>query len=210
MEMDFEFALRIFISLVVGAAIGLEREYQSKPAGLRTMIMICMGSTILTELSLLIPGNSNDRIASTIITGIGFLGAGVIFKDNMSVNGLTTATTIWVASALGMAIGLGEYFIVIVGTTLVLIVLSLLQRFEIWIAKINQVRSYRVSFNQDEFFKRDFDNAISTLHLKFHKQREHREGNAFVLMYDVSGKRLSLESLNEFLKKDSRVLQYQY
>lgn len=210
MEIDFEFALRIFISLVVGAVVGFEREYQSKPAGLRTMIMICMGSTILTELSLLIPGNSNDRIASTIITGIGFLGAGVIFKDNMSVNGLTTATTIWVVSALGMAIGLGEYFIALVGVLLVLSVLSILQRFEIWIAKVNQVRSYRVGFNQDEFFKRDFDEEISKLHLKFHKQREHREGNAFVLMYDVSGKRQSLERLNEFLKKDSRVLQYQY
>ena len=105
MEIHFETALQLLISFVIGAAIGLEREYRSKAAGLRTMIMICFGSTIFTEISISLGASSPDRIASTIITGIGFLGAGVIFKDGLTINGITTATTIWIAAALGMAVG---------------------------------------------------------------------------------------------------------
>jgi putative Mg2+ transporter-C (MgtC) family protein len=93
-QLDEEFAWRILISFLIGTAIGFEREYRSKAAGLRTMIMICLGSTMFTELSMIISPSSPDRIASTILTGIGFLGAGVIFKDGLNVTGLTTATTI--------------------------------------------------------------------------------------------------------------------
>src|SRR5262245_66333390 len=98
--LDEHYAWRILISFCIGTAIGIEREYRSKAAGLRTMIMICLGSTIFTELSMVIGGTS-DRIASNIITGIGFLGAGVIFKDGLSITGITTATTIWITAALG-------------------------------------------------------------------------------------------------------------
>ena len=127
MEIHFETALQLLISLIIGTAIGLEREYRSKAAGLRTMIMICFGSTIFTELSISIGGDSSpDRVASAVITGIGFLGGGVIFKDGLTINGITTATTIWIAAALGMAVGAGEYFIALIGSVVVLIVLMFL------------------------------------------------------------------------------------
>ena len=103
-----ETALQLLFSFIIGTAIGIEREYRSKAAGLRTMIMICLGSTIFTELSMVIGNGSEDRIASNIITGIGFLGAGVIFKDGLSISGITTATTIWITAALGMAVGAGQ------------------------------------------------------------------------------------------------------
>src|SRR5688572_2283295 len=105
--LDYESAFRIILSLMIGTAIGIEREYRSKAAGLRTMIMICLGATIFTEISLSIDSASPDRIASTVVTGIGFLGAGVIFRDGLTVSGITTATTIWIAAALGMAVGAG-------------------------------------------------------------------------------------------------------
>ena len=104
---DMEIAMRLLISFGIGAAIGLEREYRSKAAGLRTMIMICLGSTIFTEISIHLGGENPDRIAASIVSGVGFLGAGVIFKDGLTVTGITTATTIWISAALGTAVGAG-------------------------------------------------------------------------------------------------------
>src|SRR5262245_32461881 len=98
--------LKLFISLIVGGVIGAEREYRSKSAGFRTIILITLGSTLFTIFSIQIgSATSADRIASNIVTGIGFLGAGVIFREGSRVSGITTATTIWIAAALGMGIG---------------------------------------------------------------------------------------------------------
>lgn len=100
--------------------IGAEREFRSKQAGLKTMIMIGLGSTLFTILSIKIGLSSHDRIASNIVTGIGFLGAGVIFKEDNQVKGLTTACVIWIVAAIGMAIGSG-YFEQAIGVTLVVL-----------------------------------------------------------------------------------------
>jgi len=81
---DFEIAVQLLISFAIGTAIGWEREYRSKAAGLRTMIMICLGSTVFTEISIHLGAENPDRIASNIVTGIGFLGGGVIFKDGLT------------------------------------------------------------------------------------------------------------------------------
>ena len=124
---EYETVIQLLLSFFIGTAIGIEREYRSKAAGLRTMIMICLGSTIFTEISISIGASSPDRIASNIITGIGFLGAGVIFKDNLTISGITTATTIWISAALGMAVGAGEYFIALAGSVVVLIVLTVFE-----------------------------------------------------------------------------------
>src|ERR1700760_4848757 len=99
--MEYELIIRLFLSLLFGAVIGFEREYRSKAAGFRTITMITVGSTLFTINSYMLgaPGNP-DRIASNIITGIGFIGAGVIFKDGFSVSGLTTASTIWASAAI--------------------------------------------------------------------------------------------------------------
>ena len=106
--------LKTFLSLAVGFLLGFEREQKDKAAGLRTISIICLGSTLFTILSYKMGmGASEDstRIASYVVSGIGFLGAGVIFKDGFSINGLTTASIIWAAAAIGMAIGFGEFFI---------------------------------------------------------------------------------------------------
>jgi putative Mg2+ transporter-C (MgtC) family protein len=113
---DTEMLYQLLISFGIGTAIGFEREYRSKVAGLRTMIMICLGSTIFTQISIRLGGPENpDRIAAAIVSGIGFLGAGVIFKDGLTITGITTATTIWISAALGMAVGARQYFISVVG-----------------------------------------------------------------------------------------------
>lgn len=106
--------VKIFFSLVAGLLLGIEREVKDKSAGFKTITIICLGSTLFTILSYKMGvGESEDatRIASYVVSGIGFLGAGVIFKDGINVNGLTTAGIIWMASAIGMALGFGEYII---------------------------------------------------------------------------------------------------
>src|SRR5882724_1626622 len=142
---DLEIALRLLISFGIGTAIGLEREYRSKAAGLRTMIMICLGSTIFTEISMTLGSANPDRLAANIVTGIGFLGGGVIFKDGLTITGITTATTIWISAALGMAVGAGEYFIALVGSAVVLIVLTALEKIQGSVEKWHQTRLYKIS-----------------------------------------------------------------
>src|SRR6187551_1235506 len=116
--------ISIGISILCGSIIGFEREYNNKSAGFRTLILICLGSTIFTIVSKHGIG-SDDRIAANIITGIGFIGAGVIFKDKVSVLGLTTAAVIWTSAGIGMLCGIGLHFLALCVTIVTLIVLSL-------------------------------------------------------------------------------------
>lgn len=210
MEINLETALQLFISFVIGTAIGLEREYRSKAAGLRTMIMICFGSTIFTEISISIGESSPDRIASTIITGIGFLGAGVIFKDGLTINGITTATTIWIAAALGMAVGAGEYFIALIGSVVVLIVLSLFENVQRWVVRMHQARSYKIIFENDDGFVSSFENELKKLKLQYNKARDVKNEKDFMVLYEIYGAEKKLEQLNLFLKGAGSVKAYEY
>lgn len=103
--------LLIIISVIIGLIIGAEREYRNKSAGLRTFILVCFGSCLFTILSIKIGVENPDRLAANIITGIGFLGAGVIFKDDNKIGGITTATTIWATASLGMSVGSGYVYL---------------------------------------------------------------------------------------------------
>lgn len=129
--------LKLGLAIVLGGAVGLERELSGKPAGLRTNILICLGSALLMDLSINVGLGANGvrtgdpaRIAAQIVTGIGFLGAGTIMQARGAVLGLTTAATIWVVAAIGMTIGAGQYLEATGTTALVVLVLTLLQRVE--------------------------------------------------------------------------------
>src|SRR5437868_11530509 len=127
-----DLVLRLLLAAALGAAIGLERNFHRKPAGLRTNILIAVGSALFTVMSIVIGGASNtpDRIAAQIVTGIGFLGGGAILRSGMTVHGMTTAATIWVNAAVGMAAGAGEYLMAAVATVITLIVLAALAPLE--------------------------------------------------------------------------------
>ena len=135
----------LLMALAIGAIIGTEREYRSKSAGLRTMIMVSLASCLFTILSIKIGVENPDRLAANILTGLGFLGAGVIFKDDNRISGITPATTIWMVAALGMAAGAGYEFLSMFGTFLVLIVLIFLVYIQEKIDEFHQARSYRIS-----------------------------------------------------------------
>ena len=120
--------LRLALAAALGGAIGLEREFHHKPAGLRTNMLIALGSALFSILSVELgaAAGSPDRIAAQVVTGIGFLGAGAILSSGENIHGLTTAATIWVNAAIGMAAGLGSYVVAASAATLTLIVLAIL------------------------------------------------------------------------------------
>jgi putative Mg2+ transporter-C (MgtC) family protein len=124
--------LRLLLAAGLGAAIGLERELHRKPAGLRTNILIAVGSALFTIVSIVFAHGAGtpDRVAAQVVTGVGFLGAGAILRSGHSVHGMTTAATIWVNAAIGMAAGAGEYAMSSIATLITLVVLALLAPLE--------------------------------------------------------------------------------
>src|SRR6266571_6364473 len=128
-----ELLLQLGLATLLGGAIGLERELGGKPAGLRTNILICIGSALYTQLSLSMVHGATDatRVAGQIVTGVGFIGAGTILHARGAVVGLTSAATIWVVAAIGVALGSGYYAEALATTLVVLVVLQGLGRVEI-------------------------------------------------------------------------------
>jgi putative Mg2+ transporter-C (MgtC) family protein len=125
---QLDLSIRLIIAAVLGLAIGFEREIHGHPAGLRTHMLVALGSSLFTVLSIRgfageAPGVDFDptRIAAQIVSGIGFLGAGAILKDGIVIRGLTTAASLWATSAVGMAAGSGEFLIGAVGTAVILV-----------------------------------------------------------------------------------------
>ncbi|HIS89530.1 TPA: MgtC/SapB family protein [Candidatus Avigastranaerophilus faecigallinarum] len=148
--------LRIIFSIILGSIIGLERELTNKSAGLRTQIMVCLGSCLFTILSIygfstavtLYPLGDPSRVAAQIITGIGFIGAGTVLRQGLTVTGLTTASTLWIVAAIGMACGCGKLNIAIVSTILAVAILVLIRMFEMKIMPKNlkHLRKIKISF----------------------------------------------------------------
>src|SRR5215510_12069704 len=131
--MDPSIALKLILAAILGGIIGIEREFRDKPAGLRTNILICVGSTLFMSISTKVAellGGDPTRIGAQIITGIGFLGAGAVLHSHGFVMGLTTAATIWVVAGVGMALGAGMYGAAVVATALTLATLYFLSFIE--------------------------------------------------------------------------------
>jgi putative Mg2+ transporter-C (MgtC) family protein len=146
-----DFALKMAIAVVLGGMIGFQRERLHKPAGLRTHILIVFGAVAVMETSRYtaqILGGDPTRIASNVIVGIGFLGAGAILKEGPIVHGLTTAATIWVAGALGLLIGVGFFGGAVLLTVSTLVILQVFGRIEYLAARRRVIRRYQV-FTED-------------------------------------------------------------
>jgi putative Mg2+ transporter-C (MgtC) family protein len=131
--LELDMVIRLLAAALAGGLIGYERQQRDKPAGLRTHILVALGSCLFTILSIYAFGAKSEpsRIASNIVVGIGFLGAGTIIRsDGGRVIGLTTAASIWVVAAIGMAMGTGFYLIGTISAILVFLVLRLFTAFE--------------------------------------------------------------------------------
>jgi putative Mg2+ transporter-C (MgtC) family protein len=160
----WEMALRLLAALAAGSAIGYERSFHGRPAGFRTHALVCMASTVLMlvtvyEAHWMRQAAANltldpTRMAQGIMTGIGFLGAGAIIKDGLSVRGLTTAASIWITSAIGILAGIGFYYPLILATVMTLGVLSLFR----WIENLMPSHAYyhfEVRFARDAGMSED-------------------------------------------------------
>lgn len=136
MDTDFlQYTLRLLFALLTGSLIGLEREFKGKPAGMRTNMLMCMGSCLIMILSVEVAKSTDKiadpgRIAAQVVTGIGFLGAGTIIRSRVSVAGLTTAATLWFVAALGLVIGYGRFDLAAITTALIVVTLNTIGRLE--------------------------------------------------------------------------------
>lgn len=122
-----QFTTRLFLALSLGAAIGIERQWRQRMAGLRTNTLVSLGAGIFITMAVKIGGDATGRVASYVVSGIGFLGAGVIMKDGMNVKGLNTAATLWCSAAIGCLSGLGYIPEAVIGTLFVLLAHLLLR-----------------------------------------------------------------------------------
>jgi putative Mg2+ transporter-C (MgtC) family protein len=201
-----EEAAQVSVSFIIGAIIGLEREFRSKPAGFRTMILICVGSCLYTILSKENNISSPDRIASNIVTGIGFIGAGVIFKEGISVNGLTTAALIWITAALGMAVGYHNYPIAIVVTSMVVVALFVLEPVQRFINNLHKVKDYRIKTNgEGGGFKTALDEYLKSTGASFRCMKMIKEDNDAVYTYRIGAPNRNYDAVNNYLLTNKEV-----
>lgn len=130
----FDILIPVFLAIIFGGLIGFQRERHERPAGLRTHSLVCLGATVFTLVSYLgfsqAAGIDASRIAAGVVTGIGFIGAGAIFRQGTLVKGVTTAASIWISAAIGVALGTRLYYLAVIVTVFGLIILSFLKNLE--------------------------------------------------------------------------------
>jgi putative Mg2+ transporter-C (MgtC) family protein len=201
----FEEAAQVSIAFVIGAVLGLEREFRSKPAGFRTMILISVGSCLYTILSKEATGGA-DRIASNIVTGIGFIGAGVIFKEGITVNGLTTAALIWTTAALGMAIGYHNYPLAIVVSVMVVIALFVLEPVQRFINRFHKVKDYKIrTVELGVNFRSELEDFFNSHDLTFRCMKFVKDNNDAVYLYRISSPDRNYDLVNQYLLNHKEV-----
>lgn len=202
--------LKLFLAVIAGGILGLEREVRGKAAGFRTLTLICFGATIFTICSYLLGVEANrDRMAANIITGIGFLGAGVIFRNNFSVSGITTAASIWVAAAIGMLLGIGEYLLAGISLVFTLFILYALDFIQFWIDDKFEHRSYKIVFRKDGQENSCFDH-VKSLKLKLNGTKITRIDTQITLEFEISGKESNLSLFNQWLIENQSILSVEW
>jgi putative Mg2+ transporter-C (MgtC) family protein len=184
-----EILIRIFVAVLIGGAVGIEREYKNRPAGMRTHVLVCLGATMIALLECLTrtdmttqTGNVTmtfGRLSAQVISGIGFLGAGTIFIAQKKIAGLTTAASLWNVACLGLLVGFGYYVVALIGCGIILIVLTLLQR----IIHVNAIKRVEIKFtNRSEtlpYINNYFDKqGIKVLDMDFHIESAADTGTA--------------------------------
>lgn len=203
--------LPILFSVIVGGIIGIEREYQLKSAGLRTMILVTLGSCIFTMLSMnLGETGSPDRIAANIITGIGFVGAGVIFKEDNRVSGLTTAVTIWICAALGMTIGAGYYQEATIGSLVVFLLLIMFKYIQNVIDRISTRYTYQITLSYEDGIMEKYENLFKEHGLKSIRGKQVRSGEKYTAIWRVQGASKNHDVCTKMLLNDPTIDEFKF
>jgi putative Mg2+ transporter-C (MgtC) family protein len=189
--------IKIGIAVLIGGIIGAEREFRDKAAGFRTIILITVGSALFTIFSASMdPGFTRTRIAANIVTGIGFL---------------TTAATIWLSAALGMGIGAGELVFVAISTFIVIIVLLVFPRLELWIDHIRESRTYKIIVSTANADKMDkINEALAAHELKVFEHHQSKTGNTIVGTWQTIGAPKNHEKFSLLMVKDQDIEDFVY
>ncbi len=193
-------SFRIFLSMVCGGLIGLERTRRSRPAGFRTYMLVCLSSALVMMTNQYIyinfGGSDPARLGAQVISGIGFLGAGTIIVTSRSqVKGLTSAAGLWSSACLGLAIGTGFYYGAIIVAGAVFLIITLFKRVDIWLTSTNKMITVYTSFSSIEHF----DKFIALCHksdfkiqnIEITKDPSLRESTVIAIILLESGKRFN-------------------
>lgn len=184
-----ELLLQVLLATLLGGAIGMERELSGKPAGLRTNILICVGATLFTVLSLKLSGARGDpaRVAAQILPGVGFIGAGTILHARGSITGLTSAATIWVVAAIGMALGAGAYTEAVGTTLIVMLILAGLGYLEKLVARHSTHSHVQIHAKPDGSALEDLEALIRRSGLDVERVESRRENVDLVIEFELRG-----------------------
>ena len=200
------------ISLIAGLILGFEREMKDKSAGLKTITIICLGSTLFSIISYKLAGNGDPtRIASYIVSGIGFLGAGVIFKEGFNVYGLTTAGIIWIAAAIGMSIGFGEIYIAFTFLISALIVIYVAKLFTSQLVSYhhNKILKFKIpvsAVNQ----KKTIISDIKHISKVAYEIALEREDEFLLVTLDLHINNQQIETMESYLINNENILSFSY
>jgi len=200
--------IRLLVAFGLGAMLGFEREFHHKFAGLRTIILICVGAALFTIFSLKI-GADPARIAAQVVTGVGFIGAGVIIHEGGEVRGLTTASTIWMAAALGIGAGSGYLLFSLIATLLALLALWMLPRLENVITDIRVIRMYRITTASDEAARAHVLEQFRKAELSVEQESEEKRGIEMICVWIARGSPEAHQRLVNELLADPQVLAYE-
>ncbi|MBN2347106.1 MAG: MgtC/SapB family protein [Candidatus Aminicenantes bacterium] len=190
--MEIDIILKILLAAMLGGFIGLERELSHKEAGLRTNILIAVGSTLLTVLSFKIAALAKTadpaRLAAQIVSGIGFLGAGAIIQARFAVHGLTTAATIWTVAAIGIAVGSGFYLLAFLVALLVVIVLTIFRFLMAYLERQKRTYVYLITAEERASLLVDLRRVLTELSIHYSSARLNRRDGSyeFELVFSTS------------------------
>jgi putative Mg2+ transporter-C (MgtC) family protein len=208
---DREVLIRLCLAVVVGGLVGAEREYRDKTAGFRTIILITLGSALFTILSVNMHDTATARISANIVTGIGFLGAGAIMRDNGRVGGLTTAATIWLSAALGMGIGAGQLLIVGMSVAITMVVLLCFPVLERWIDRKRETRHYKIVLSLEEAnHLRRVAEALKSCGLKIQERHLSKTSEGITSSWSVRGTPEHQEQFVAMMMQDAEIRELTY
>ena len=204
-----EIVTKLLISILIGAIIGSEREYHNKSAGLRTLMLICLGATLFTIFSMEIGEHTSpDRMASNIVTGIGFVGAGVIFMGGTGINGVTTAATIWTTAALGVGVGAGHQYVALAGCIVLVGILQSFKMVEEWIDRVNRVHTYEITCAyRDQVFEH-YEDLMKRYHLTYKRGRLSKENQTCQATWDAAGSKKNHHAFINHILNDAAVQKF--
>ena len=209
MELMPEEITKLLLAVLLGGLIGAEREYRHRAAGFRTIIFICLGATMFTMFSLRLGGEvSPVRIAAHMVTGVGFLCAGVVLEEGAHIVGLTTASTIWLAASVGMGVGGGQYLITSTAVGVILIILWTFPKIEEWIYNFREGRTYEVVLAIDKHKPEQLESVFQRSGLRVKNKKILKCGEEMTVSWEAYGAPEGHSQLMEDLLADQEVKEF--